>query len=133
MDTKNDRVAFSVKAEKHKKIAQAQRDFIASMADRVAKGEPVARADERRMIAGILRAWARQIPDTLPSTKDGVAKIEPAYAAIHFACLVNGQGRSKEEATAELAEIYDSSPEAVAEAISKFEGHAMRLVPKKAK
>jgi len=131
MDTKSDRVAFSVKAEKHKKIAQAQRDFIDSMADRVAKGEPVARADERRMIAGILRAWARQIPDTLPSTKDGVARIEPAYAAIHFACLVNGQGRSKEEATAELAEIYETSPESVAEAIAKFETPAMRLVPKK--
>jgi hypothetical protein len=31
-----------------------------------------------------------------------------------------------------LAGIYDVSPEAVAEAIAKFEGHAMRLVPKKA-
>jgi len=102
------------------------------MADRVERGEPVARADERKMIAGILRAWAKQVPDTLPSTQDGVARIEPAYAAIHFACLVNGEGRSKAEATAELAKLYDASPEAVAEAIAKFEGHAMRLVPKKA-
>jgi hypothetical protein len=133
MDNKNDRVEFSVKAEKHQKIAQAQRDFIISMAERVAKGEPVARADERKMIAGILRAWARQIPDTLPRTKDGVATIEPAYAAIHFACLVNGQGRSKEDAAAELAELYESTPEAVAEAIAKFETPAMRLVPKKAR
>jgi hypothetical protein len=31
-----------------------------------------------------------------------------------------------------LAEIYEVSPEAVAEAIAKFEGPAMRLVPKKA-
>jgi hypothetical protein len=133
MDSKNDHIEFSVKAEKHQKIAQAQRDFILSMAERVAKGEPMARADERKMIAGILRAWARQIPDTLPKTKDGVAKVEPAYAAIHFACLVNGQGRSKAEATAELADIYETSPELVAEAIAKFETPAMRLVPKKAR
>ena len=126
-------VAFFVSADKHRLIAKAQRDFIGSMADRVERGEPVARADERKMIAGILRAWAKQVPDTLPSTKEGVARIEPAYAAIHFACLVNGEGRSKAEATSELAKIYDASPEAVAEAIAKFEGHAMRLVPKKAK
>jgi len=54
-------------------------------------------------------------------------------AAIHFACLVNVQGRSKEEAIAELAGLYGASPEAVAEAIAKFEGHAMRLVPKQSK
>jgi hypothetical protein len=30
-----------------------------------------------------------------------------------------------------LAEIYEVSPEAVAEAIAKFEAPAMRLVPKK--
>ena len=53
--------------------------------------------------------------------------------AIHLACLVNGQGRSKAEAVAELAELYDASPEAVAEAIAEFEEHAMRLVPKQAK
>jgi hypothetical protein len=130
--TEAEPAAFFVPTDKHKAIVEAQRDFIGSMADRVEKGEPVARADERKMIAGILRAWARQIPETLPRTKDGVARIEPAYAAIHFACLVNGQGRSKDEATAELAKIYDATPEAVAEAIAKFEDHAMRLVPKKA-
>ena len=130
---KNDRVEFSVPTDRHQKIAQAQRDFIASIADRVDKGEPFARAAERKLIAGILRAWAKQIPDVLPNTHDGAARIDPGYAAIHFACLVNGQGRSKAAATAELAEIYGVAPEAVAEAIAKFEEPAMRLVPKKKK
>jgi hypothetical protein len=128
---RDEKVAFFIPSGKHQLVAKAQRDFIGSIADRIEKGEPIARAAERQMIAGILRAWARQIPDALPSSEDGVAKIEPAYAAIHFACLVNGQGRSKEAALAELAEIYDASTEAIAEAIAKFEGRAMRLVPKK--
>ena len=130
---KDERVTFSVPSDRHPQIAKTQREFIGSIADRVEKGEPFARAAERKLIAGILRAWAKQIPDALPNTQGGSAKIDPGYAAIHFACLVNGQGRSKAEATAELAALYDASPEAVAEAIAKFEAPAMRLVPKRAK
>ena len=130
---KADRVKFSVSTDKQKLLVKAQRDFIGSIADRVEKGEPFARAAERKLIAGMLRAWARQIPDVLPNTRDGAATIDPGYAAIHFACLVNGQGQSKWAAMTEMAEIYGVSPEAVAEAIAKFEGPAMRLVPKKAK
>jgi hypothetical protein len=127
----SDGVAFSVPAEKHRVIVEAQRDFLASIAERIEKGEPFARAAERKLIAGILRAWARQIPDALPQTQDGKARIDPGYAAIHFACLVNGQGRDKAQATAELAQLYDVAPEAITEAIAKFEAPAMRLVPKK--
>lgn len=127
----NEPVEFSVSADKHQLIVKAQRDFIDSIADRVEKGEPFARAAERKLIAGMLRAWARQIPDALPNTRGGRTRIDPGYAAIHFACLVNGQGLGKSEATAELAEIYEVSPEAIAEAIAKFEGPAMRLVPRK--
>lgn len=126
------RIEFSASSDKHRMIVKAQRDFIDSIADRVEKGEPFERAAERRLIAGMLRAWARQIPDALPHSEGGAAKMDPGYVAIHFACLVNGQGRSKPEATAELAGIYDVSPEAIGEAIAKFEEPAMRLVPRKA-
>lgn len=128
----DDRVEFSVSTEKHQLIVKAQREFIDSIADRVEKGEPLERVAERKLIAGMLRAWARQIPDALPNSASGTPKMDPGYVAIHFACLVNGQGRSKSEAAAELAEIYDVSPEAVGEAIAKFEMSAMRLVPRKA-
>ena len=128
----NGRVEFSVSTDKHQMIVKAQREFIDSIADRVEKGEPFARAGERKLIAGMLRAWAKQIPDALPNTRGGAAKIDPGYVAIHFACLVNGHGRSKSEASAELAEIYEVSPEAIAESIAKFEAPAMRLVPRKA-
>ncbi|MEO7251144.1 MAG: hypothetical protein ABIW30_00875, partial [Arenimonas sp.] len=130
-DAKNDRIEFSVSTDKHQMIVKAQREFIDSIANRVEKGEPFERAAERKLIAGVLRAWSRQIPDALPNTHGGSAKIDPGYVAIHFACLVNGQGRSKSEAAAALAEIYGVSPEAVSEAIAKFEAPAMRLVPKK--
>lgn len=126
------RVEFTVSTDKHQQIVKAQRDFIDSIAGRVERGEPFARAAERKLIAGMLRAWARQIPDALPNTRGGKARIDPGYAAIHFACLVNGQGRSKSAATAELAEIYEVSPDAIAAAIAKFEEPAMRLVPRKA-
>ena len=96
------------------------------------RGEPFNHAAERKLIAGILRAWAKQIPDTPRDPKGGAAKINPGYVAIHFACLVNGQGRSKAAATADLAEIYEVTPETISEAIAKFEGPAMRLVPTKA-
>src|SRR5688572_26657081 len=122
---------FTVPADKHQLVVNAQREFIGSIADRVERDEPIHRAAERKLIAGILRAWARQIPESLPHGEDGAAKIEPGYAAIHLAWLVNGQGRTKEAATAELAGVYGVSPEAVAEAVAKFEEPAMRLVRRK--
>lgn len=125
------RVEFPVSADKHQLIVKAQRDFIESIADRVDKGEPFKRAAERKLIAGILRAWAKQIPDAPPKSRGAAATMDPGRVAIHFACLVNGEGRSKSAATGELAEIYDVSPEAIREAIAKFEEPAMRLVPKK--
>ena len=124
---------FSVSIEKQQQIVQAQRDFIDSIAERVEKGEPFSRAGERNLVGGILRAWARQLPESLPNTQGGTARIDPGYAAIHFACLVNGQGMTKEAATAELAKLYDASAEEVSQAVEKFEAPAMRLVPKKAK
>lgn len=126
------KVGFTVSTDKHQLIVKAQREFIDSIADRVEKGEPIERGAERKLIAGMLRAWARQIPDALPDAQGGAARMDPGYVAIHFACLVNGQGRSKSAATAELAEIYDVAPEAIGEAIAKFEESAMRLVPRKA-
>ena len=122
---------FSVAIDKQKHVVKVQREFIQSIADRVEKGEPFARNGERNLVAGVLRAWARQIPETLPNTRGGTAAIDPAYAAIHFACLVNGQGLGKPEATAELAELYDATPDEISEAIAKFEAPAMRLVPRK--
>ena len=124
---------FSVPVEKQQQIVKAQRDFIDSIAERIEKGEPFSRAGERNLVAGILRAWGRQLPESLPNTQGGAAHIDPGYAAIHFACLVNGQGLSKAAAVSELAGLYGSTPEDVVEAISKFEAPAMRLVPKKAK
>jgi hypothetical protein len=122
---------FSVPLDKQREIVKAQRDFIDSIAERIEKGEPFSRAGERNLVGGILRAWARQLPDALPNTQGGLAQIDPGYAAIHFACLVNVQGRDKAAATAELAELYGATAEQVSEAIAKFEAPAMRLVPKK--
>jgi hypothetical protein len=122
---------FSVPVEKQEEIVKAQRDFIDSIAERIEKGEPFSRAGERNLVGGILRAWARQLPDSLPNTQGGAASIDPGYAAIHFACLVNVHGRSKDAATAELAGLYGATPEEVAAAIERFEAPAMRLVPKK--
>jgi hypothetical protein len=57
--------------------------------------------------------------------------VDPAQAAVHFACLVNLQAQTKVEATAELAEIYGVTPETIGMAIEKYEEAAMRLVPKR--
>jgi len=127
------KAGFTVPAEKHQQIVKAQREFIDSIADRVENNEPFSRAGERKLIAGILRAWSRQLPDSLPNARGGTAVIDPGYAAIHFACLVNGHGSSKTAAVNELAELYGATPEDIVEAIGKFEAQAMRLVPKKAK
>ena len=123
----NGRVEFRVSADTHRQIVQAQREFIDSIAERIANGKPFERTAERHLVAGILHAWARQIPDVLHDES-----VDPGYVAIHFACLVNGHGQSKAEAMAELSTIYGVAPEAISEAIEKFEGPAMRLVPKKA-
>ena len=126
------RIEFTVAPDKHQRVVRAQRDFIHAIADRVERGAPIARAAERELISGILRAWARQLPDALPTSHEGTTKVDPGYAAIHFACLVNAQGRSKAEAMDELAEIYGVAPQAIADAIARFEAQAMRLVPRKA-
>jgi len=94
------KAGFSVSVDKHEQIVKAQRDFINLLAERVESGKPIARTGERNMVGGILRAWARQLPDALPNTQGGTAVIDPGYAAIHFACLVNGQGMTKAAATA---------------------------------
>jgi class 3 adenylate cyclase len=121
---------FSVSAEKYRLVVKAQRELLDAIARRVERGEPVARTDERNLIAGILRAWAGRMPETLPDAGRGAARMDPAYVAIHFAVLVNFEGQDRAAAAAELAQIYEVSPEVIAEAIAKFEGAAMRLVPK---
>ena len=128
MATQDSPVEFAIPADKHQQVVKVQREFIGAIADRVESGEPVARVAERKLIAGILRAWARQIPEA----HEGATKVDPGYVAIHFACLVNGHGRGKGQAMAELAEIYGVPAEAIEGAIAKFETSAMRLVPKRA-
>ena len=125
------KAGFSVSADKQKDVVKAQRDFMTLVAERIENGEPFARAGERRLVAGILRAWAKQLPDTLANARGGAANIDPGYAAIHLAYLVNGQGRSREEAAQELAELYGATPEDIIESIAPFEAAAMRLVPRK--
>jgi hypothetical protein len=121
---------FSVSADKYRLVVKAQRELIEAIAGRVDRGEPVARTDERNLIAGILRAWAHRIPDALPDAAGGAPRIDPAFVAIHFACLVNVEGHEASAATAELAEIYGVSASAISDAVAKFEKPAMRLVPK---
>lgn len=127
----NNGIEFSVSADKYRAVVKAQRELLGAIAGRVERGEPVARTDERRLIAGILRAWADRMPDALPEAGGRVARMDPGYVAIHFACLVNVQGQDEATATAELADIYDVPVAAISEAIAKFEGPALRLVPKK--
>ena len=125
------KAGFSVSADKHPEVVKAQRDFMRMVAERIEKGEPFARAGERKLVAGVLRAWARQLPDTLANASDGWASIDPGYAAIHFACLVNGQGRTRAAAAQELAGLYGATAEDILEAIATHEASAMRLVPRK--
>jgi hypothetical protein len=124
------RSGFSIPAEKHKDVVDVQRDFMQVVADRIEKGEPFARAGERKLVAGIVRAWAKQLPDSLADPR-GTASVDAGYAAIHFACLVNAQGRTREAAARELAGLYGVAPEDVVETIAPFEAPAMRLVPRK--
>ena len=125
------KAGFSITPDKQKEILEARREFMHLVADRIEKGEPFARTGERKLVAGILRVWASQLPETLAGTRDGMASIDPGYAAIHFACLVNGQGRTREAAALELAGLYGVAPEDFVETIAPFEPSAMRLVPRK--
>lgn len=125
------KAGFSIPAGKQKDVVKARRDFMHVVADRIEKGEPFARAGERRLVAGILRAWARQLPDTLAGAPGEAASIDPGYAAIHFACLVNAEGRPRDDAMRDLAGLYGTTADDIAEAIAPFEASAMRLVPKK--
>jgi hypothetical protein len=121
--TKN---AFPVAADKRPLGVQAQRDLIRAMADHLESGKPFARAAERKLAADVLRQWAKHVPDDMPEY------VDPAQVAIHFACLVNLHEQTREEAAAELADIYGVQPETITAVLEKFEEPAMRLVPKRA-
>jgi hypothetical protein len=131
LDMAASKSGFSIPADKQKDVVEVQRDFMHVVADRIEKGAPFARAGERKLVAGIVRAWARQLPDSLDGAPGASASIDAGYAAIHFACLVNAQGRTREAAARELAGLYGVAPEDVVETIAPFEASAMRLVPKK--
>jgi hypothetical protein len=118
--------AFPVAADKRSLVVKAQCDLIRAMADRLESGKPFARAAERKLVADVLRQWAKHVPHEMPEYAD------PAQVAIHFACLVNLQEQTRADATGELAEIYGVKPEIIGVAIEKFEEAAMRLVPKRA-
>jgi hypothetical protein len=123
---------FSLAADKYPEVVKAQRDFMRLLAERIEKGEPFARAGERKLVASIVRAWAKQLPDTLADAPEGKASIDAGYAAIHLACLVNGQGKTQAEAAQELAALYDATADDILEAIARYEASALRLVPRKA-
>lgn len=116
---------FPVAADKRPLVVKAQRDLIRAMADHLESGKPFARAAERKLAADILRQWAKHVPDDMPEY------VDPAQLAIHFACLVNLQEQTRDEATTELADIYSVQPETISAVLEKFEEPAMRLVPKR--
>jgi hypothetical protein len=118
--------AFPVAADKRPLVVKAQRDLIRAMADHLESGKPFARTAERKLAADILRQWAKHVPDEMPEYVDA------AQVAVHFACLVNLQERSRDAASAELAEIYSVPPDTISAVLEKFEEPAMRLVPKRA-
>ena len=115
-----------VAPDKRPLVVKAQRDLIRAMADRLESGKPFARVAERKLAAGILRAWAKHVPDVMPEY------VDPAQVAVHFACLVNLQEQTRGAATAELADTYSVQPETISAVLEKFEEPAMRLVPKRA-
>ena len=118
--------AFPVAADKRPLVVKAQRDLIRAMADRLESGKPFARAAERKLAADVLRQWAKHVPDDMPEY------VDPAQLAIHFACLVNMREQTRVAAIAELADIYNVSPETISAVLEKFEETAMRLVPTRA-
>ena len=117
---------FPVAADKRPLVVKAQRDLIRAMADRLESGKPFARAAERKLVADILRQWAKHVPDDMPEY------VDPAQLAIHFACLVNLQEQTRDSAIAELGDIYSVPPETISAVLEKFEETAMRLVPTRA-
>jgi hypothetical protein len=123
-------ISFLISDEEYASAAASQRRFFHDIADRVARGEALEERMHRELAAGALRAFADQIPLKQPRKRGQKPRIDAGNVAIHYACLVNGQGMKKSQALADLAEGNGVSIEAIRNAVAKFGEAALRLVPK---
>jgi hypothetical protein len=115
--------------EEFAQAAQMQREWLNDMADKIEAGEPLETRLDRKVAAGVLRAWAKQIPAAAPRRKGHPPQFNTSELAWDFALLVNVYGRSKHKAHQELAEHRGVSVEAVRKALRKHPD-ALELMPR---
>lgn len=113
------------------RTATKQRRYFRNLAAAIERGEQLETPLDRALCAGVLRAWADQIP-TRPQGKRGQA---PQYSAeamiLDFALLVNVHGISRTAARHRLVELYGVSEPAIRRAINRFGvDAALALLPR---
>lgn len=122
-------IEFLVPDEEHARVAQHQREYINSLADRLQKNEALSELD-REWAAGILRSFAKQIPDRQRRKSGQAPRIDAGNLAIQYACMVHGQGMKPSAAKAKLSEEHCVTIETVRKAIKKYGDTALRWIPK---
>ena len=112
------------------RIAESQRVHTRALADLIQDGKSLDRPLDREWVAGILRAWADQIPDSRPGKQGPRPKIDPGTLAFEFAVLVNRQNLSENAAIEALSESWDVSITAIKKQLPKFKEAALLMVPR---
>jgi hypothetical protein len=120
-------IPYLVPDREFARIARWQRKYLAELAGKVERGEPL---DEtgREWTAGVLRAWADQIPIKQPKKRGQQPKIDAGPVAIQYAVMVCRDGKKKTHAIAELAERHDVSEQTIKNAVRKYGAAAMRMI-----
>lgn len=113
------------------RTATEQRRHFRKLAAALERGEQLETPFDRALCAGVLRAWADQIP-TRPKAERGQAPQYNVEAMVFdFALLVNAYGMSRTAARHKLVERYGVSETAIRNAIKKFGvDAALALLPR---
>ena len=127
-----DKIEWLTPDDEYESLAKSQKDFAKGIALKIERSETLDGL-ERRFAAGALRFWADNLPLRQKRKRGKQPQIDPADVAIHYACMVNGQGKKKTPAIAQLAEHYGVTTQAIEEALKKYRDVALSLIPESPK
>lgn len=97
-------VPIHVPSEEWARVAEAQRQHLRALADKIERGEPI-EPSERLDAAMAIRIAAERIPDA-PKRRPGRPKAFPGGDAALLAVFYRCTGRSEEDAVAEAAATH---------------------------
>lgn len=120
-------VEFHVDPDEYAHAAQSQKRLARELAEKIEAGEPIEGRINRQIVAGILRAWADNLPEKPKGKQGPPPKFCHGSEAMSYA-MHRWKGMAHGEALSEIADRVGVSEVAVNKAISKYRAGAFALI-----